>query len=35
MGDIDDEPEQLPLNEQELESAVLELFPPEYFDLIK
>lgn len=34
MGDIDDGPEQLPLNKQTLENAVLELLPPEHFDLV-
>jgi len=34
MGNIDDEPEQIPLNDQLLESAILELLPPKHFDLI-
>lgn len=34
MGDIDDGPEQLPLNKQVLESVILELLPPKHFDLV-
>ena len=34
MGDINDEPEQIPLNDQFLENAILELLPPKHFDLI-
>lgn len=34
MGDIDDGPEQLPLDEKVLKRTILELLPPKYFDLI-
>lgn len=34
MGNIDDGPEQIPLNDQLLESAILQLLPPKHFDLI-
>lgn len=34
MGNLDDEPEQQPLEESEVEGIILDLFPPEYFDLI-
>jgi LmbE family N-acetylglucosaminyl deacetylase len=34
MGNIDDEPEQIPLNDQLLEGAILKLLPPNHFDLI-
>jgi LmbE family N-acetylglucosaminyl deacetylase len=34
MGDLDDGKEQKPLDEKEVEYAILELLPPEYFDLI-
>lgn len=34
MGDLDDGPEQQPLDEIELESAILQLLPSMYFDLI-
>jgi len=34
MGDLDDGPEQKPLDEKELEHAILELLPPKHFDLI-
>ena len=34
MGDLDDGPEQKPLDENEVERAILELLPPKHFDLI-
>jgi LmbE family N-acetylglucosaminyl deacetylase len=34
MGDLDDGPEQKPLNEIELEHTILKLLPPIHFDLI-
>jgi LmbE family N-acetylglucosaminyl deacetylase len=34
MGNLDDGTEQKPLDEKEVESAVLDLLPPKYFDLI-
>ena len=34
MGDLDDGPEQKPLDEKEVESTILELLPPKHFDLI-
>ncbi len=34
MGDLDDGPEQFPLDEQVLEGAILELLPTEHFDLV-
>ncbi|MDO9580640.1 MAG: PIG-L family deacetylase [Bacteroidales bacterium] len=34
MGDMDDGPEQKPLNESELEHSILKLLPPDHFDLI-
>lgn len=34
MGDLDDGPEQKPLNEKELEHAILQLLPPIHFDMI-
>ena len=34
MGDLDDGPEQKPLDDKEVESVILELFPPGHFDLI-
>ncbi len=34
MGDLDDGPNQKPLEEEEVEKAVLELLPPKHFDLI-
>jgi LmbE family N-acetylglucosaminyl deacetylase len=34
MGDLDDGPEQRPLDEIELECAILKLLPPMHFDLI-
>lgn len=34
IGDLDDEPEQTPLNEIELEHTILSLLPPVHFDLI-
>lgn len=34
MGDLDDGPEQKPLEEQEVEGAILELLPPQHFNLI-
>ena len=34
MGDLDDGPEQKPLNETEVEVVILDLLPPKHFDLI-
>lgn len=34
MGNLDDEPEQKPLKEQEVEQAILDLLPKKHFDLI-
>ncbi len=34
MGDLDDGPDQKPLEENEVENAILELLPQQYFDLI-
>jgi LmbE family N-acetylglucosaminyl deacetylase len=34
MGDLDDGPGQNPLDEREVEGAILQLLPPEHFDLI-
>ena len=34
MGDLDDGPEQKPLDEKEVECAILDLLPPKHFDLI-
>ena len=34
MGDLDDGPEQKPLEENEVEQVILKLLPPEHFDLI-
>ena len=34
MGDLDDGPEQLPLDEQVLEKAILKLLPQQHFDLV-
>jgi LmbE family N-acetylglucosaminyl deacetylase len=34
MGDIDDGPDQKPLDEKALEQAILELLPPKHYDLI-
>lgn len=34
MGDLDDEPEQIPLNEAEVELAIMALLPLSHFDLI-
>jgi LmbE family N-acetylglucosaminyl deacetylase len=34
MGDLDDGPEQQPLEEQEVEQAILDLLPPIHFDLL-
>ncbi len=34
MGDLDDGPEQIPLNEEEVENAILDLLPAKHFDLI-
>ena len=34
MGDLDDGPEQKPLEEKEVEHAILDLLPPKHFDLI-
>ena len=34
MGNLDDGPEQKPLDEKEVERAILDLLPPKHFDLI-
>ena len=34
MGDLDDGPEQWPLDQEEIEFAILELLPKSYYDLI-
>ena len=34
MGDLDDGPDQKPLDEKEVEGTILELLPPTHFDLI-
>ncbi|MFA5329564.1 MAG: PIG-L family deacetylase [Prolixibacteraceae bacterium] len=34
MGDLDDGPEQMPLEEQILEGTILKLLPPRHFDLV-
>jgi LmbE family N-acetylglucosaminyl deacetylase len=34
MGDLDDGPEQIPLPDDEVENAILELLPAKYFDLV-
>lgn len=34
MGDLDDGPEQSPLDEQVLENTILKLLPPKHFDLV-
>ncbi len=34
MGDLNDEPEQKPLNESEVETAILDLLPIKHFDLM-
>lgn len=34
MGDLDDGPDQIPLNENELEQTILQLLPSKHFDLI-
>lgn len=34
MGDLDDGPEQKPLNEKELEELIVNLLPPAHFDLV-
>ena len=34
MGDLDDEPEQKPLEVKEVERIILDLLPPKHFDLI-
>ena len=34
MGDLDDGPDQKPLDEKEVEHAILDLLPPKHFDLI-
>jgi LmbE family N-acetylglucosaminyl deacetylase len=34
MGDLDDGPEQLPLDQEDIESAILDLLPKRYYDLI-
>lgn len=33
MGDLNDEPEQMPLDEKILEGTILKLLPPQHFDL--
>jgi LmbE family N-acetylglucosaminyl deacetylase len=34
MGDLDDEPEQKPLDEKDIERAIVDLLPQKYYDLI-
>jgi len=34
MGALDDEPEQKPLDEKEVQHAILDLLPPKHFDLV-
>jgi len=34
MGDLDDGPDQKPLDEKELEQSILDLLPQKYFDLV-
>jgi len=34
MGDLDDGPEQMPLDEKILEGTILKLLPPQHFDLV-
>ncbi len=34
MGDLDDAPDQKPLDEKEVERTILDLLPPKHFDLI-
>lgn len=34
MGNLDDGPEQMPLDEKILESTILKLLPPQHFDLV-
>lgn len=34
MGDLDDGPEQKPLDEKEIKHAILDLLPPKHYDLI-
>lgn len=34
IGDLDDGPEQMPLDEKTLESSILKLLPPKHFDLV-
>lgn len=34
MGDLDDGPDQMPLDEKVVEGAILDLLPPKHFDLI-
>jgi len=34
MGDLDDGPDQRPLEEHEVEETILELLPPHYYDLV-
>ena len=34
MGDLDDSPEQNPLDEDEVENAIMQILPPVHFDLI-
>ncbi len=34
MGDVDDGPDQKPLDEKELQNSILKLLPPKHFDLV-
>jgi LmbE family N-acetylglucosaminyl deacetylase len=34
MGDLDDGPDQIPLDEKKVEQTILELLPPKHYDLI-
>ena len=34
MGDLDDGPEQTPLEDEEVDQAILKLLPPKHYDLI-
>ena len=34
MGDLDDEPEQKPLDNKQVEQAILDLLPQKHFDMI-
>ena len=34
MGDLDDGPDQMPLDDREVERAILDLLPPKFYDLI-